>query len=57
VIDPAERAGQRRAGSSGTFELYEEQAVKRYKTCLTTSRPAGGVIRVVLMDEPTGRRA
>jgi hypothetical protein len=30
---------------------------KRYKTFLATWRPAGGAIRVVLVDEPTGWRA
>jgi hypothetical protein len=30
---------------------------KRYKTFLATWRPAGGLIRVVLVDEPTGWRA
>lgn len=30
---------------------------KRYKTFLATWKPAGGVIRVVLVDEPTGWRA
>src|SRR5918995_819576 len=54
VIDLAKRAGQRRGWSSDTFELYGEKAVKRYKTFLATWRPAGGVIRVVLVDEPTG---
>ena len=39
------------------FDLYGEKAVKRYKTFLATWRPAGGVIRVVLVDEPTGWRA
>ncbi len=39
------------------FELYGEQTVKRYKTFLATWRPAGGAIRVVLVDEPTGWRA
>jgi len=34
--------------------LYREKAVKRYKTFLATWRPAGGVNRVVLVDEPTG---
>jgi hypothetical protein len=36
------------------FDLYGEKTVKRYKTFLATWRPAGGVIRVVLMNEPTG---
>src|SRR5512142_2185368 len=53
-IDLAKRAGQRRGWSSGAFDLYGERVVKRYKTFLATWRPAGGVIRVVLVDEPTG---
>jgi len=56
-IDLAKRGGQRRGWSSGTFELYGEVVVKRYKTFLATWRPAGGAIRVVLVDEPTGWRA
>lgn len=56
-IDLAKRAGQRRGWSSDTFDLYGEKVVKRYKTFLATWRPAGGVIRVVLVDEPTGWRA
>jgi hypothetical protein len=54
VIDLAKRAGQRRGWSTGTFELYGEKTVKRSKTFLATWRPAGGVIRVVLVDESTG---
>jgi hypothetical protein len=57
VIDLAKRGGQRRGWSSDTFELYSEKVVKRYKTFLATWRPAGGAIRVVLVDEPTGWRA
>jgi DDE superfamily endonuclease len=57
VIDLAKRAGQRRGWSSDTFDLYGEKVVKRYKTFLATWRPAGGVIRVVLVDEATGWRA
>jgi len=57
VIDLAKRGGQRRGWSSGTFELYGEKVAKRYKTFLATWRPAGGAIRVVLVDEPTGWRA
>ena len=56
-IDLAKRGGQRRGWSSDTFELYGEKVVKKYKTFLATWRPAGGAIRVVLADEPTGRRA
>jgi DDE superfamily endonuclease len=56
-IDLAKRAGQRRGWSSDVFDLYGERVTKRYKTFLATWRPAGGVIRVVLVDEPTGWRA
>jgi hypothetical protein len=57
TISLAKRAGQRRGWSTGVFDLYGEKMVKRYKTFLATWRPAGGVIRVVLVDEPTGWRA
>jgi hypothetical protein len=57
VIDLAKRAGQRRGWSTETFTLYGVATVKKYKTFLATWRPAGGVIRVVLVDEPTGWRA
>jgi hypothetical protein len=53
-IDLAKRAGQRRGWTTGAFTRYGERTVKRYKTFLATWRPAGGVIRVVLADEPTG---
>jgi hypothetical protein len=56
-IDLAKRAGQRRGWSSDEFDLYGQRVTKRYKTFLATWRPAGGVIRVVLVDEPTGWRA
>jgi hypothetical protein len=56
-IDLAKRAGQRRGWTTGVFDLYGEKAVKRYKTFLATWRPVGGVIRVVLVDEPTAWRA
>jgi hypothetical protein len=36
------------------FDLYGKPTVKRYKTFLATWRPVGGVIRVVLVKEPTG---
>jgi hypothetical protein len=57
VVDLAKRAGQGRGWSRGSFDLYDGAAVKRYKTFLATWRPAGGVIRVVLVDEPHGWRA
>lgn len=50
----AKRAGQRRGWTTETFTLYGQAKVKQYKTFLATWRPAGGVIRVVLVDEPTG---
>jgi hypothetical protein len=57
VIDPAKRAGQRRGWSTETITLYGVATVKKYKTFLATWRPAGGPIRVVLVDEPNGWRA
>lgn len=57
VIDLAKRGGQRRGWSSDAFDLYGEKVVKKYKTFLATWRPAGGAIRVVLVEEPTGWRA
>jgi hypothetical protein len=56
-IELAKRAGQRRGWSTGVFDLYSEPVVKRYKTFVATWRPAGGLIRVVLVDEPEGWRA
>lgn len=56
-IDLAKRAGQRRGWQRGLFTLYGVATRKRYKTFLATWRPAGGVIRVVLVDEPHGWRA
>jgi hypothetical protein len=53
-IDLAKRGGQKRGWVSGTFALYGKATVKRYKTFAATWRPAGGAIRVVLVDEPTG---
>ena len=57
VIDLAKRAGQKRGWSTETLTLYGVATAKKYKTFLATWRPAGGVIRVVLVDEPTGWRA
>ena len=56
-ISLAKRAGQRRGWTTGDFTLYGAETTKRYKTLLATWRPAGGVIRVVLVDEPKGWRA
>ena len=53
-IELAKRAGQRRGWATGVFELYGAPTAKRYKAFVATWRPAGGAIRVVLVDEPTG---
>jgi hypothetical protein len=53
-ISLAKRAGQRRGWLSGTFGLYNKTEVKHYKTFLATYRPAGGLIRVVLVKEGSG---
>lgn len=54
TIDLAKRGGQRRGWATGTFDLYGKPTVKRYKTFAATWRPAGGAIRVVLVDETPG---
>ncbi len=53
-IDLAKRAGQRRGWTTGFFQLYGERVKKRYKTFVATWRPVGGLIRVVLVEEPDG---
>jgi hypothetical protein len=53
-VSLAKRAGQRRGWSSEVFDLYGKPARKRYKTFVATWRPAGGAIRVVLVEEPSG---
>jgi hypothetical protein len=50
----AKRAGQTRGWTAETFELYGKRTEKRYKTFEATWRPAGGAIRVVLVQEPKG---
>jgi hypothetical protein len=50
----AKRAGQSRGWQSGTFVLYGTEMTKQYKTFLATYRPAGGLIRVVLVKEDDG---
>jgi hypothetical protein len=56
-LDLGKRAGQRRGWTTGRFDLYGETVTKRYKTFRATWRPAGGEIRVVLVDDPRGWRA
>ena len=53
-ISLAKRAGQRRGWTRATFDLYGQSVEKTYKTFMATWRPAGGAIRVVLVDEPKG---
>jgi hypothetical protein len=53
-ISLAKRAGQRKGWQEQTFVLYGVEQVKRYKTFLATYRPAGGLIRVVLVTEADG---
>lgn len=50
-IDLAKRAGQRRGWVTGRFIPYRKVIRKRYKTFVTTGRPASGAIRVALKDE------
>jgi hypothetical protein len=50
----AKRAGHRRGWQVETFLLYGKQTTIRYKTFLATYKPAGGVIRVVIVKEDNG---
>ncbi len=50
----AKRAGQKGGWITDTFTLYGKAVEKTYKTFVATWRPAGGAIRVVLVDEPSG---
>jgi hypothetical protein len=53
-ISLAKRAAHRRGWQFGTLVLYGVEQTKRYKTFLATYRPAGGLIRVVLVKEDDG---
>ena len=53
-VSLAKRAGHKSGWTTGTFTLYGKAVEKTYKTFVATWRPAGGVIRVVLVDEPKG---
>jgi hypothetical protein len=53
-IDLAKRAGHKRGWQWLTCWQYGQKVVKPVKTFLATWRPAGGVIRVVLVREPSG---
>jgi hypothetical protein len=53
-ISLAKRAGHRQGWQTGDVLLYGETVTKKYKTFLATYRPAGGLIRVVLVKEENG---
>jgi hypothetical protein len=53
-ISLAKRAGQKRGWQTVECTLYGETITKTYKTFLATYRPAGGIIRVVLIKEDHG---
>ncbi len=54
-ISLAKRAGQPRGWQTETFTLYGVETTKSYKTFLATYKPAGGLIRVVLVHEADGK--
>jgi len=53
-IDLAKRAGQKGGWQQVTCRQYGEEVTKQIKTFLATWRPAGGLIRVVLVQEEDG---
>lgn len=53
-ISLTKRAGQGRGWRSAELVLYGKAVTKTYKTFLATYRPAGGLIRVVLVREVEG---
>lgn len=57
TIDLPKRAGQRRGWTQEKLTLYGKESVAIYKTFVATWRPAGGAIRVVLVDGEKGWRA
>ena len=50
----AKRAAHRQGWQTLEVVLYGEKETKTYKTFLATYKPAGGLIRVVLVREPDG---
>jgi hypothetical protein len=50
----AKRAGQKGGWQTAQLTLYGRAVTKTYKTFLATYRPAGGLIRVVLVKEESG---
>lgn len=53
-ISLAKRAAHRQGWTTAEFVLYGRTVTKTFKTFLATWRPAGGVIRVVLVKEAHG---
>ena len=53
-ISLAKRAGHKRGWQAIACTVYGQTVTKTYKTFLATYRPAGGVIRVVLVQEDHG---
>jgi hypothetical protein len=54
VVSLAKRAGHRQGWTQEEMALYGEKVTKTYKTFLATWRPAGGIIRVVVVKETDG---
>ncbi|MCA1820113.1 MAG: transposase [Halobacteriales archaeon] len=54
AISLAKRAGHRRGWQTEDFCLYGKKVAKTFKTFLATYKPAGGLIRVVLVREDDG---
>ena len=54
VICLAKRAGHRQGWQTEEMVIYGKKVTKTYKTFLATWKPAGGVIRVVLVKEDDG---
>jgi hypothetical protein len=53
-ISLAKRAGHRQGWTRETFTLYGEEKLVCYKTFLATYKPAGGLLRVVIVRELDG---
>jgi DDE superfamily endonuclease len=53
-ISLAKRAGHRQGWTRETFKLYGEEKLVCYKTFLATYKPAGGLLRVVIVRELDG---
>ena len=53
----AKRAGHPQGWTTENFVLYRKTVAKTYKTFLATWHPAGGIIRVVLVQEEQGWKA